>query len=74
MNQPALQDFHNFASDIANSRPDIRCFLAVGNYILSLHWRNARSLVNWLSSSHPGFHDHVLEVLPRLDARCLYGK
>jgi len=72
MNQPSNQQFHNFASDVSMNRPEIRDFVYVSNYLLSIHWKNSKRIIQWLHESHPGFVLKLQQVLPRLDGRSFY--
>lgn len=74
MKPPNNAQFYQFASDVSGLRPDVRQFLLVGNYILSLHWKDQRRILSWLNDVHPNFRRQVASVLPRLDSRAFYGR
>lgn len=68
MKMPPLQHIHNFASDVACRRAEIREFMAVSGWLLAIPLTEKKRLINWLNDAHPEFRTEAEQLLPRLYA------
>lgn len=73
MNAPPLQQQHSFASDVSTDKPNIRHFMPVSAWLLTLHFSQARRVVQYLNDCHPNFKRKLMDTLPRLNPLIFYG-